>query len=129
MPLMELLVAALLCRLLELLRIRALPLPLKSIYFLKMPEYTFPILIEPLKNNNTIQTIFDTNALVAPIKAAIADYIATLGLPAAETAHLNWENCLAGIYLEQLVATYHLPSLGIQTPAPAIKRNTKLLRS
>ncbi|MBD0310187.1 MAG: hypothetical protein ICV80_19390 [Microcoleus sp. T1-bin1] len=47
-------------------------------------------------------------------------------MPAAETAHLNWENCPAGIYLEQLVATYHLPSLGIQTPAPAIKRNTTL---
>jgi hypothetical protein len=91
-----------------------------------MPEYTFPILFEPLKANNTIQTIFDTNALVAPIKAALAGYIATLGLPAAETAHLNWENCPAGIYLEQLIATYHLPSLGIQTPAPAIKRNTTL---
>lgn len=91
-----------------------------------MPEYTFPILFEPLKANSTIQTIFDTNALVAPIKVALAGYIATLGLPAAETAHLNWENCPAGIYLEQLVATYHLPSLGIQTPAPAIKRNTTL---
>jgi len=91
-----------------------------------MPEYTFPILFEPLKNDNTIQTIFDTNALVTPIKTAIAGYIATLGLPATETAHLNWENCPAGIYLEQLVATYHLPSLGIQTPAPAIKRNTTL---
>ena len=91
-----------------------------------MPEYTFPILFEPLKANNTIQTIFDANALVAPIKAALAGYIATLGLPAAETAHLNWENGPAGIYLEQLVATYHLPSLGIQTPAPAIKRNTTL---
>jgi hypothetical protein len=39
-----------------------------------MPEYTFPILFEPLKGNNTIQTIFDTNALVAPIKAALAGY-------------------------------------------------------
>jgi hypothetical protein len=91
-----------------------------------MPEYTFPILFEPLKANNTIQTIFDTNALVNPIKAALTGYIATLGLPAAETAHLNWENCPAGIYLEQLVATYHLPSLGVQTPAPAIKRNTTI---
>jgi hypothetical protein len=53
-------------------------------------------------------------------------YIATLGLPAVETAHLNWENCPAAIYLEQLILTYHLPSLGIQTPAPAIKRNTTL---
>jgi hypothetical protein len=91
-----------------------------------MPEYTLPILFEPLKNNNTIQTIFDTDALVAPIKAAIAGYVATLGLPAAETAHLSWENTGAAIYLEQLVATYHLPSLGVQTPAPAIKRNTTL---
>jgi hypothetical protein len=91
-----------------------------------MPEYTFPILFQPLKGNNTIQTIFDTNVLVNPIKAALTGYIATLGLPAAETAHLNWENCPAAIYLEQLVATYHLPSLGVQTPAPAIKRNTTL---
>ncbi|MEG4225536.1 hypothetical protein QUA35_06685 [Microcoleus sp. N9_B2] len=91
-----------------------------------MPEYTFPFLFEPLKANSSIQTIFDTNTLVAPIKAAIAGYIATLGLPAAETAHLSWENCGAAIYLEQLVATYHLPSLGIQTPAPALKRNSTL---
>lgn len=91
-----------------------------------MPEYTFPFLFEPLKANSSIQTIFDTNTLVAPIKAAIAGYIATLGLPAAETAHLSWENCGAAIYLEQLVATYHLPSLGTQTPAPALKRNSTL---
>ncbi|MGB8691512.1 MAG: hypothetical protein WCD53_29905 [Microcoleus sp.] len=91
-----------------------------------MPEYTFPFLFEPLKANSSIQTIFDTNTLVAPIKAAIAGYIATLGLPAAETAHLSWENCGAGIYLEQLVATYHLPSLGVQTPAPALKRSSTL---
>ncbi|MEG4883007.1 hypothetical protein QUB75_19700 [Microcoleus sp. K1-B6] len=91
-----------------------------------MPEYTFPILFEPLKANSSIQTIFDTDILVAPTKAAIAGYIATLGLDAAETAHLSWENCGAGIYLEQLVATYHLPSLGIQTPAPALKRSSTL---
>jgi len=91
-----------------------------------MPGYTFPILFEPLKANSTIQTIFDTNVLVAPIKAALAGYIANLGLPASETEHLSWENCPAGIYLEQLIATYHLPSLGTQTPAPAIKRNTTI---
>ncbi|MEP6517450.1 hypothetical protein [Microcoleus vaginatus] len=91
-----------------------------------MPEYTFSILFEPLKANSTIQTIFDTNTLVAPIKTAIAGYIATLGSPAAETAHLSWENCGAAVYLEQLIATYHLPSLGIQTPAPALKRNSTL---
>ncbi|MEG4497581.1 hypothetical protein QUB05_05580 [Microcoleus sp. F10-C6] len=91
-----------------------------------MPGYTFPILFEPLKANNSIQTIFDTNTLVAPIKTAIAGYIATLDLPTAETAHLSWENCGAEIYLEQLVATYHLPSLGVQTPAPALKRSSTL---
>jgi len=63
-----------------------------------MPGYTFPILFEPLKSNSTIQTIFDTNVLVAPIKAAITGYVATLNLPATETAHLNWENCGAEIY-------------------------------
>jgi len=91
-----------------------------------MPGYTFPILFEPVKANSTIQTIFDTNILVNPIKTAIAGYIATLGLPANETAHLSWENCGAEIYLEQLVATYHLPSLGIQTPTPALKRSSTL---
>jgi hypothetical protein len=91
-----------------------------------MPEYTFSFLFEPLKANSAIQTIFDINTLVAPIKTAIAGYIATLGLPAGETAHLSWENCGAAIYLEQLVATYHLPSLGVQTPAPALKRNSTL---
>ncbi|MEG4032077.1 MULTISPECIES: hypothetical protein [unclassified Microcoleus] len=91
-----------------------------------MPGYTFSKTFEPLKNNNSIQIVLDTNALVAPIKSAIAGYIATLGLPAAETAHLTWENCGAEIYLEQLVMTYHLPSLGIQTPAPALKRSSTL---
>ncbi|MEG4047818.1 hypothetical protein [Microcoleus sp. Pol17_C1] len=91
-----------------------------------MPGYTFSRTFEPLRNDSTIQTVLDTNALVSPIKTAIAGYIATLGLPAAETAHLSWENCGAEIYLEQLVMTYHLPSLGIQTPAPALKRSSTL---
>jgi hypothetical protein len=92
-----------------------------------MPEYTFPILFEPLKKRTTRFKQFLTPTLWSPpLKRQLAGYIATLGLPAAETAHLNWENCPAGIYLEQLVATYHLPSLGVQTPAPAIKRNTTL---
>lgn len=91
-----------------------------------MPGYTFSKSIEPLKNNASIQVVLDTDALVTPVKAAIAGYIATLGLQTAETAHLTWENSPAEVYLEQLVMTYHLPSLGVQTPAPALKRNSTL---
>ncbi|WP_293126887.1 hypothetical protein [Microcoleus sp. bin38.metabat.b11b12b14.051] len=91
-----------------------------------MSEYTFPINFEPLKANNTIQTIVDIDALCAPAKAALTGYVSSLTLPAAETQHMLWANVGLNIYIEQLTASYYLPSLGAQTPAPAIKRSSTL---
>ena len=91
-----------------------------------MSEYTFPINFEPLKANNTIQTIVDIDALCAPAKTALIGYVSSLALPAAETQHMLWANVGLNIYIEQLTASYYLPSLGSQTPAPAIKRSSTL---
>jgi len=91
-----------------------------------MADYTFNILIEPLKNNNTIQTVLDVDALAAPAKAALAGYVASLQLPAVETQHLTWDNIGVAVLLQDLNLTYYLPSLGSQTPAPALKRTSTL---
>ena len=91
-----------------------------------MADYTFHSLIEPLKDNNTIQTILDVDALAAPAKAALIGYVASLGLLATETQHLLWENVGVAVLIESLAITYYLPSLGIQTPAPALKRTSTL---
>lgn len=91
-----------------------------------MADYTFHSLAEPLKNNNTIQTIVDIDALASPAKAALAGYVASLGLPADKTQHLLWENIGVAVIIESLAITYYLPSLGLQTPAPALKRTATL---
>jgi len=91
-----------------------------------MADYTFHSLNEPLKNNSTIQTILDVNALAAPAKAALAAYVASLGQPPAETQHLTWENVGVAVLIRSLALTYYLPSLGIQTPAADVKRTSTL---
>lgn len=91
-----------------------------------MSEYTFSINFEPLKANATIQTILDINALCAPAKAALAGYVTSLALPTTQTQHMLWQNVGLNIYIEQLTASYYLPSLGTQTPAPDIKRSSTL---
>jgi hypothetical protein len=91
-----------------------------------MADYTFCSLVEPLKNNNTIQTILDIDALAAPAKTALTSYVASLGLPAAQTQHLLWENIGVAVMIDSLSITYYLPSLGSQTPAPALKRTSTL---
>lgn len=91
-----------------------------------MADYTFHSLTEPLKNNSEIQTILDVDALAAPAKAALAGYVASLGLPAAQTQHLLWANIGVAAVIENLAITYYLPSLGSQTPAPALKRTSTL---
>lgn len=91
-----------------------------------MADYTFHSLIEPLKNNNTIQTVLDVDALAAPARAALAGYVASLQLPAGQTQHLTWENVGVAVLIQSLNLTYYLPSLGSQTPAPALKRTSTL---
>jgi len=91
-----------------------------------MADYTFHSLVEPLKNNSTIQTILDIDALAAPAKAALTGYVASLGLPADKTQHLLWETVGVAVILESLSVTYYLPSLGSQTPAPALRRTATL---
>ncbi|MEG4271050.1 MULTISPECIES: pyocin knob domain-containing protein [unclassified Microcoleus] len=91
-----------------------------------MADYTFHSLSEPLKNNSTIQTILDVNALAAPAKSALAAYVASLGLPSAETQHLTWENVGVAVLIRSLALTYYLPSLGTQTPAADVKRTSTL---
>jgi len=91
-----------------------------------MSDYTFNTLFEPLKNNNTIQTVLDIDALAAPARAALAGYVASLQLPAAQTQHLTWENVGIAVLIQSLNLTYYLPSLGIQTPAPDLKRTSTL---
>ena len=91
-----------------------------------MADYTFHSLVEPLKNNNTIQTVLDIDALAAPAKVALTAYTASLGLPTEQTQHLLWENIGVAVILESLALTYYLPSLGVQTPAPALKRTATL---
>ncbi len=91
-----------------------------------MADYTFNSLVEPLKNSSAIQTVLDVDALAAPAKAALAGYVASLGLPVEQTQHLLWENVGVAVIVESLAITYYLPSLGIQTPAPALKRTSTL---
>lgn len=91
-----------------------------------MADYTFLSLKEPLTNNNTIQTIFDVNALAAPVKAALAAYVESLGLPSTETQHLTWDNIGIAVLIRSLALTYYLPSLGTQTPAADVKRTSTL---
>jgi hypothetical protein len=91
-----------------------------------MADYTFHSLVEPLRNNSTIQTILDIDALAAPAKAALTGYVASLGLPAEKTQHLLWETVGVAVILESLSITYYLPSLGSQTPAPALRRTATL---
>lgn len=91
-----------------------------------MADYTFHSLVEPLKNNSTIQTILDVDALAAPAKAALAAYVASLGLPPTETQHLTWENVGVAVLIRSLALTYYLPSLGTQTPAADVKRTSTL---
>jgi hypothetical protein len=91
-----------------------------------MADYTFNVSVELLKNNNTIQTVLDVDALAAPAKAALAGYVASLQLPATQTQHLTWENVGVAVLIQSLNLTYYLPSLGIQTPAPALKRTSTL---
>ncbi|MBE9122870.1 hypothetical protein IQ269_19225 [Tychonema sp. LEGE 07199] len=91
-----------------------------------MADYTFHSLVEPIKNNSTIQTILDVDALAAPAKAALAAYVSSLGLPSAETQHLTWENVGVAVLVRSLALTYYLPSLGTQTPAADVKRTSTL---
>lgn len=91
-----------------------------------MADYTFHSLVEISKNNNTIQTILDVDSLATPAKIALAGYVASLGLPANQTQHLGWEVVGIAVILESLSLTYYLPSLGSQTPAPALKRTSTL---
>ena len=91
-----------------------------------MADYTFNTLLEPLKNNNTIQTVLDIDALAAPAKAALAGYVASLQLPTAQAQHLTWENVGVAVLIQSLNLTYYLPSLGSQTPAPSLKRTSTL---
>jgi hypothetical protein len=91
-----------------------------------MADYTFNSLFEPLKNNSTIQTVLDIDILATPAKNAVAGYITSLQLPASETQHLTWENIGIAILLQTLNLTYYLPSLGSQTPAPAIRRSSTM---
>ncbi|MEG4302195.1 hypothetical protein [Microcoleus sp. D3_18a_C4] len=91
-----------------------------------MADYTFHSLVEPLKNNSTIQTILDVDALAAPAKVALLAYVASLGLPTAETQHLTWENIGVAVLIRSLALTYYLPSLGTQTPAADVKRTSTL---
>lgn len=91
-----------------------------------MADYTFHSLIEPLRNNNTIQTVLDIDALAAPAKSALLGYTASLNLLASQTQHLLWANIGVAVVIESLSINYYLPSLGIQTPAPALKRNSTL---
>ncbi|MEG4863653.1 MULTISPECIES: hypothetical protein [unclassified Microcoleus] len=91
-----------------------------------MADYTFHSLTEPLKNNSTIQTILDVDALAAPAKAALAAYVTSLGLPSIEAQHLTWENVGVAVLIRSLALTYYLPSLGTQTPAADVKRTSTL---
>jgi hypothetical protein len=91
-----------------------------------MADYTFNHFVEPLRNNNTIQTVVDIDALATPAKNAVASYVASLELPAAQTQYLTWENIGVAILLESLNLTYYLPSLGSQTPAPALRRSSTM---
>lgn len=91
-----------------------------------MADYTFHSLVEPIKNNSTIQTILDVDALAAPAKTALAAYVASLNLPATETQHLTWENVGIAVLFRSLALTYYLPSLGTQTPAADVKRTSTL---
>jgi len=91
-----------------------------------MADYTFNKVTELLKNNSTIQTILDIDALAAPAKAALAGYVASLKLPATETQHLLWETVGVAVLIQNLSLTYYLPSLGNQTPAPALRRTSTL---
>lgn len=91
-----------------------------------MADYTFNQLTDLLKNDSSIQTILDVDALAAPAKTALAGYVASLELPAAQTQHLLWENVGIAVLIQQLSLIYYLPSLGSQTPAPALKRTSTL---
>lgn len=91
-----------------------------------MADYTFNKLTELLKNDSTIQTILDVDALAAPARAALGGYVGSLGLPPEQTQHLRWENIGIAVLIQQLSLTYYLPSLGIQTPAPELRRTSTL---
>jgi hypothetical protein len=91
-----------------------------------MSDYTFNVLVEPSKNSSAIQTVLDVDALAAPARAALAGYVASLQLPAAQTQHLTWENVGVAVLIQSLNLTYYLPSLGSQTPAPSLKRTSTL---
>ena len=91
-----------------------------------MADYTFHSLVEPIKNNSTIQPILNVDTLAAPAKAALTAYVTSLGLPAAQTQHLTWENVGVAVLIRSLAITYYLPSLGTQTPAADVKRTSTL---
>ncbi|MEG5234317.1 hypothetical protein [Microcoleus sp. AT9b-C3] len=91
-----------------------------------MADYTFESSIDLLKNDNSIQVVFDVDVLAAPAKVALAAYIASLGLPAAQTQHLLWQNIGVAAFIDSLAITYYLPSLGNQTPAPDLKRTSSM---
>jgi len=59
-------------------------------------------------------------------KTALTGYVASLGLSAAQTQHLLWENIGVAVMIDSLSITYYLPSLGSQTPAPVLKRTSTL---
>ena len=91
-----------------------------------MADYTFSKLIEISKNDSAIQTILDIDSLAAPAKTALTGYVASLGLSASDTQHLLWESVGVAVLIQQLSLIYYLPSLGTQTPAPALKRTSTL---
>jgi hypothetical protein len=97
-----------------------------------MNSYTFPVFVDVLKNNSTIQTIIAVDALAAPVKANLtATTIAeTAEMTTAIAALWNtanaWANYPVAVYLDQLIMNYYLPSLGSQTPAPDTKKSAPL---
>ena len=91
-----------------------------------MSDYTFHESIDLERNSSAIQTILDVDALAAPAKAAVAGYVASLGIPPEKTQYLLWENIGIAVLIQQLTLIYYLPSLGTQTPAPALKRTSTL---
>jgi len=91
-----------------------------------MSDYTFHKTTDLERNSSAIQTILDIDTLAAPAKAALTGYVASLGLPPEKTQHLLWENIGVATLIQQLTLIYYLPSLGNQTPAPALRRTSTL---
>jgi hypothetical protein len=92
----------------------------------QVDTYTIPVFSTPLKANNTIQTIIDVDLLALEAKNYVTAVRVTL--PVAEQGALNWASLPIGVYLDQLIMNFYLPSLGTQTPAPETKRSSTLVQ-